>query len=188
MPGSLPKLRRISSETAIGPGEDLPGRVWDTKAATWFEEIAPGSSHRLEAVREAGLTTALVFPVVLGDEVLAIFEFFSIDKRRPDRTTIDAVGQLGRILGDIWVRKRSEAALRTSEERWRSVFETSTLGISLTDHNLKFIATNRALQTMLGYSGEELRNLSPLDIMAEEEREASGESPRRTSQGQAGQL
>jgi PAS domain S-box-containing protein len=111
---------------------------------------------------------------VLGDEVLAVFEFLSIDKRRPNRTTIDAVGQLGRILGDIWVRKRSEAALRTSEERWRSVFETSTLGISLTDHNLKFIATNRALQTMLGYSGEELRNLSPLDILAEEERGTSG--------------
>jgi PAS domain S-box-containing protein len=168
------KLRRISGETAIRPGEDLPGQVWDSKAASWFEEIAPGS-RRLEAAREAGLATALVFPVVLGDEVLAVFEFFSRDMRRADRTTIDAVGQLGRILGDIWVRKRSEAALRTSEERWRLVFETSTLGISLTDHNLKFIATNRALQTMLGYSGEELRGLSPLDILTEAERQAGND-------------
>ena len=168
------ELHRLSSKTTIGLGEDLPGRVWDTKTATWFEEIESGNSRRLEAAREAGLATALAFPIVLGDEVLAVFEFLSIDKRRPNRTTIDAVGQLGRILGDIWVRKRSEAALRTSEERWRSVFETSTLGISLTDHNLKFVATNRALQTMLGYSGEELRNLSPLDILAEEERGTSG--------------
>ena len=38
-----------------------------------------------------------------------------------------------------------------SEERWRSVFETSTLGIILTDHNHRFLDTNRALQAMLGY-------------------------------------
>ena len=167
------ELRRVSGEDAIGPGEDLPGQVWDSKAASWFEEIAPGS-RRLEAVHAAGLATALVFPVVLGDEVLAIFEFFSIDKRRPNRTTLDAVGQLGRILGDIWVRKRSEAALRTSEERWRSVFESSTLGISLTDHNLKFIATNRALQTMLGYSGEELHSLLTARHHRGRERGATG--------------
>ena len=52
------------------------------------------------------------------------------------------------------------------------MFETSTLGISLADHNLRFVATNRALQTMLGYSDAELQSLSPIEIIAEDERAA----------------
>ena len=82
------------------------------------------------------------------------------------------------VVGEVEMRKgrerelqQSEARLRASEERWRLVFENSTLGIMLTDHNLRFLATNRALQTMIGFTAQELQNLSPVDLVAEEERE-----------------
>ena len=68
------------------------------------------------------------------------------------------------------LRKRSEAALRASEERWRSIFETSTLGITIFDQDLHYVATNPAFRTMLGYTDEELRQLTPLDITVGEER------------------
>ena len=84
------------------------------------------------------------------------------------------------LVGEVETRKsrerelqESEARLRMSEERWRSVFETSTLGIMLTDHDQRLLATNRALQAMLGYSAQELQALSPVDLMAEEEREGA---------------
>jgi PAS domain S-box-containing protein len=84
------------------------------------------------------------------------------------------------LVGEVETRKRrerelqeSEARLRASEERWRSVFETSTLGIILTDHNHRFLATNRALQAMIGYSADELQKLSPVDLIAEEERDGA---------------
>ena len=69
------------------------------------------------------------------------------------------------------LRKRSEAALRASEERWRSIFETSALGISIFDQDLRYIAANPAFRAMLGYTDEELRQLTPLDITVEEGRE-----------------
>jgi PAS domain S-box-containing protein len=69
--------------------------------------------------------------------------------------------------------RQSQAALRASEERWKSVFQSSTLGISLTDQNLRFVATNAAFQQMVGYTDEELRKLSPLDLIVETEREAA---------------
>ncbi len=68
------------------------------------------------------------------------------------------------------LRKRSEAALRASEERWRSIFETSTLGITIFDQDLHYIAINPAFRAMLGYTDEELRQLTPLDITVGEER------------------
>ena len=67
----------------------------------------------------------------------------------------------------------SEARLRASEARWRSVFESSTLGVILTDQNYRLLDTNRALQTMLGYTAEELSKLSPIDLMVEEEHEVA---------------
>jgi PAS domain S-box-containing protein len=69
------------------------------------------------------------------------------------------------------VRKRSEAALRASEARWESIFETSSIAISMIDRDLHYIATNPAFRVILGYTDEELRQLTPLDITVEEQRE-----------------
>ena len=71
------------------------------------------------------------------------------------------------------VRKRSEAALRASEQRWRSIFETSTLAILVVDHDLHYTATNPAFRAMLGYTEDELRRLTPPDITVEEERDGT---------------
>jgi PAS domain S-box-containing protein len=164
------EFRRVSAGTEIDHGDDLPGRVWDVRSATWFEDIGFAGFRRLRPALKTGLKSALVFPVILGDEVLAVFECYSNVPRRPDRTTLEAVDQLGRILGDIWVRKRSEAALRASEQRWRSVFEMSSLGVCLVDQNMKFVATNQALQDMLGYTAAEMQRLSPVDLFFDEDR------------------
>src|SRR5258705_5759224 len=74
----------------------------------------------------------------------------------------DETGKLVRWYGtaiDIEDRKRAEQALRKSEERWRSVFENSAIGVALTDLNGRFLATNHVYQTIVGYTEEELRAL-----------------------------
>jgi PAS domain S-box-containing protein len=82
---------------------------------------------------------------------------------------------------DITDRKRSEDSLRTahaqvvrSEERWRSVFENSAVGVALTDLNGRFIATNLVYQKMLGYTEQELQSLTFLDITHEQDLDHSG--------------
>jgi PAS domain S-box-containing protein len=74
---------------------------------------------------------------------------------------------------DIEERKRAEDALRKSEERWRSVFENSAIGVALTDLNGRFLATNHVYQTIVGYTEEELRALHFLDVTHEDYREAN---------------
>jgi PAS domain S-box-containing protein len=88
----------------------------------------------------------------------------------------DETGKLVRWYGtaiDIEDRKRAEQALRKSEERWRSVFENSAIGVALTDLNGRFLATNYVYQTIVGYTEEELRALYFLDVTHEDYREAN---------------
>jgi PAS domain S-box-containing protein len=60
---------------------------------------------------------------------------------------------------DITERKRAESVLRESEEKFRTLFESAPIGIALHDRAGKFVLTNAAYQSMLGYSGDELRKL-----------------------------
>jgi PAS domain S-box-containing protein len=88
----------------------------------------------------------------------------------------DETGKLVRWYGtaiDIEDRKGAEQALQKSEERWRSVFENSAIGVALTDLNGRFLATNHVYQTIVSYTEEELRALSFLDITHEDYREAN---------------
>ena len=50
------------------------------------------------------------------------------------------------------------------------MFENSAIGVALTDLNGRFIAANPVYQKMLGYTEEELRQFSFLDITVEEDR------------------
>lgn len=74
----------------------------------------------------------------------------------PYRNTAgEVVGMLGAITG-ITERKQIEEALRESEDRFRTIFEQTALGISIADPDRRLLETNAAYQNMLGYSREEL--------------------------------
>ena len=63
------------------------------------------------------------------------------------------------------------AQLAAAEERWRSVYENSAIGVALADLNGRFLAANPVYEKMLGYTEEELRNLSFFEVTNEEDRE-----------------
>ncbi|RPJ04560.1 MAG: PAS domain S-box protein, partial [Deltaproteobacteria bacterium] len=58
----------------------------------------------------------------------------------------------------------SAQALKESEDRFRTVFEKSAIGIGLTDLDGRILEANPALMQMLGYTIEELTGKSFLDI------------------------
>jgi PAS domain S-box-containing protein len=67
-------------------------------------------------------------------------------------------------------RKKAEAALRESEERWRQLFENSSAGIHMASADGHIVAANLAFQKMLGYSRAELQNLRISELTPEEDR------------------
>jgi len=74
------------------------------------------------------------------------------------------VGTSG-IARDITERKLAEEKLKESEQRFRTIFDGAIDGLLLADPKTKkFFAANQACCKMLGYTNEELTNLSVKDI------------------------
>jgi diguanylate cyclase (GGDEF)-like protein/PAS domain S-box-containing protein len=57
-------------------------------------------------------------------------------------------------------RKIAEQALRESESRFRTLFQYATVGVALVDTDGRPVMANNALQEMLGYSEEELKQMT----------------------------
>lgn len=71
----------------------------------------------------------------------------------------------GKVIGastvarDITGQKLIEEKLRTSEARFRAIFEGTSVGITLINREGRLVESNPALQEMLGYNGRELANM-----------------------------
>jgi len=70
---------------------------------------------------------------------------------------------------DISENKRSELALRKSEEEFRSFFEQASEGILVADENKRYVDANLNICEMFGYSREELLKLSVYDLLTPDE-------------------
>jgi two-component system, cell cycle sensor histidine kinase and response regulator CckA len=79
---------------------------------------------------------------------------------RPD----GSLGGLVGIITDITDRKQAEEALTASEARYRGVFENAAIGIDVVDSRGRFLQANDSLARMLGYSRNELMNLTIFDV------------------------
>ncbi|MFY9894808.1 MAG: PAS domain S-box protein [Xanthobacteraceae bacterium] len=173
----------LCSVAAEGVERYPPGPV--PKFAAWYlnrlrtekivrvrsiDDLPRGASEEAEYFRQSGIRSSVGIPLQVGGRIVGFINFSAFRSTRewPD----DLIARLkivGEVIAQALVRKRSEAALQASEERWRSMFEASNLGISIIDQDLHYVATNSAFQAMLGYTADELQRLTPIEITAEED-------------------
>ena len=101
----------------------------------------------------------------------------------------EIVGTLGAIT-DITERSRTERALRESEQRFRQLFEQSVDAIFVHDEMGRFVDCNSQACRLLGYTREELLDLSMQDVspnmLIDEERESGGTLWQRALAGEPG--
>ncbi|MHB8772946.1 MAG: PAS domain S-box protein [Syntrophales bacterium] len=93
----------------------------------------------------------------------------------PVEVSVRLFESAGRLLSlsvcrDITERKRVEAALRESEEKYRSIVEQTTEWIWETDLNRVHTYSNHAIAAILGYSVEELVGQTPDSLLHPEDR------------------
>jgi PAS domain S-box-containing protein len=83
------------------------------------------------------------------------------------------------IVRDITERKRAEATLRESEERFHGIFKHAGTGIAISDMQGRFQSCNPAFSAMLGYTEEEFKKLAIADLQHPDDRDMNLDEVRR---------
>lgn len=157
----LKKFRKVSEQFRFQPGIGLPGRVWSSKEPAWVTDVTMDASFiRAHDAVEAGFKAAMAIPVLSGDVVIAVLDFFVFEPRKEDRKLIELVSTVAAYLGILFQRKQAEEELR----KLSYVVEHSPASIFITDAKGDIEYVNPKLIEMTGYSREEVVGKKP-DIL-----------------------
>ena len=79
---NLKPFRAASEECTFVRGVGLPGRVWALEKLAWVEDVRHDPNFpRMEAAKTVGLRTGVGIPILSGDHVIAVIEFFMHESR-----------------------------------------------------------------------------------------------------------
>jgi PAS domain S-box-containing protein len=94
----------------------------------------------------------------------------------PVSTGVRELNEVGEVLSRASrERRNAESALRESDERFRAIFDQTTAGISVIDLSGRYLVANQRHRDITGYSLEELRAMTVLDLTHPDDRAHSAE-------------
>ncbi|HTV95060.1 MAG TPA: PAS domain S-box protein [Steroidobacteraceae bacterium] len=117
---------------------------------------------RREAAQQAGLRGAWSAPILASDaRVVGTFSVYQRHPGVPSPRDQELMSRMTQIAGIAIERRRAEDALRESESKFRSLFESVMEGVYRTTRDGRLLLVNPAFVQMLGYgSAEELYQVS----------------------------
>src|SRR6516165_8409834 len=110
---NVSEFSAVTRSRTFDRGIGLPGRVWENADAVWIEDVTRDPNFpRAPIASKEGVHSAFGFPILLGDEVLGVLEFFSQQIRQPDTKLLNVLSAIGSQIGQFIERTEAEAALR----------------------------------------------------------------------------
>src|SRR3712207_2676699 len=106
-------LHEASRRHSFARGEGLPGLTWAQRTPVVVEDLWSDPRFvRVDAARTDGIRSAVAFPVVRGDDLLAVCELFSREARPVPAELADVLAHAGRQIGQFLGRLRAESEVR----------------------------------------------------------------------------
>ena len=155
---SLGRFIAESRKNELLPGEGLPGRVFAASHPEWIVDIRKEKdASQNSAAAQAGLQSAFAFPVLAGNDAIAVLEFLSSEFREPDQEFLETMVALGRQIGQFMRRKEAEEALQQSVEIYRNLTDSAIDAIITVDESSSILLANRAAECLFGYAAAEMK-------------------------------
>lgn len=149
-----------ANETALKFGgfklEDVKGKYfWD---APWWSISRQTQEQLIDAVGKAAKGDFIRYEVDVksGDGSIVTIDF-SLNPIKDDKGNVVLLIPEGRDISEL---KNSQTQLAESENRFRSIFEYSPIGIALVGLDNNIIQTNKFFANLLEYSSEELMKMT----------------------------
>lgn len=149
--GGLEQFRIASARTSFRPGVGLPGRVWQSKQPAWIQDVTlDGNFPRNKSAAKVGLKGAVGIPILSGDEVLAVIEFFVQEARGEDERLVKVITAVAAQLDLVMERKRAEEKLSSTNEILQSILSSMADAVIVADKHGNFLVFNPAAERMFG--------------------------------------
>jgi PAS domain-containing protein/DNA-binding CsgD family transcriptional regulator len=127
----LPEFASLTRSAEIGPGADLPGRVWERREPL---NVVGGSSTprtpRGEVAALQSLRSAVAVPAVVPDGVLAVVELLSREEAGLTERVMRSLTGIGHELGRFLGRRRGELEASLLSPREIEVLQLAAHGLS----------------------------------------------------------
>ncbi|MBV8986713.1 MAG: EAL domain-containing protein [Acidimicrobiia bacterium] len=108
----LRRFRLASQAVQVPRGQLLPGRVLSDGRPVWLADfMSEPDFTRAAAAERAGFRTALAFPVLVGNDIVAVVELFSTQQQGLDEHLVAVLGACGSQVGRVVERTRAAEAL-----------------------------------------------------------------------------
>jgi diguanylate cyclase (GGDEF)-like protein/PAS domain S-box-containing protein len=105
-------FRRATQGMTMGLGNGLIGIALETGRAQVRLGIGQSTEFlRADVARDVGLQAAFALPVLVGDAVVAVLEFYSPTNDAPDAQSVTLMVQVGTLLGRVVERERHAASV-----------------------------------------------------------------------------
>ena len=133
-------------------GDDLPGKAWEDGRPMWVADLGstPWANAHTRTARRHGMVSGCAVPVRVGNNVLAVLEFYCHFCLRENREALAAVetvaASLGQMMARSHERNRAEKLYREQEILLNSVAD----GICGLDPNGLVSFANPAAANLLG--------------------------------------
>ncbi len=125
----IPKFEAASRSSTFAPGIGLPGRVWRSREFEYIPDVVHDVNFaRAQVSGLEGLHATFGVPILLGDEVLGVLEFFSHEVRQPDRDLLELMASIGSQIGQFIERTQAEDTLHRTQAELAHVTRVTTLG------------------------------------------------------------
>lgn len=156
----------VSRGVVARPAAGLTGRAWQSGVPAAAEDVEmPGDYEPLTAAREAGVRSALAFPVISSGDVVGVIELVSRTRRGPLHDEVAVFTTAGVEIGQFLLRSHTADALRRSEADHRAIFERSPIGIARIGNGGDLLEANPSLLRMLEHDAATMRDTAWPDLL-----------------------
>ena len=134
----------VHPTTVIREAVGLVGKVWATGTYLWCSPIQ-ASDHGLQPdlVATWGIQTGFAVPIRVRNQVIGVIACFSDRRQEQNSHILRMMSALGSQIGQYVDRHQAEAALRESEEKYRSLYAAMSEGATL--HELIYDSTGQPI-------------------------------------------
>lgn len=155
VPG-MENFRKVRFDMTFVPGNGLPGQVWASKKPMWVRDLTQEDSFVCaKVVAQSDLKAGLGVPVMEGNEVIAVLEFFVREPREEDGHLTSIVSSIAAQLGSVIQRKHAEEALRRSENQLRAIVDAEPECVKIVSADGTLLKMNAAGLDMIEASRPE---------------------------------